>query len=418
MTPPPNASAETPVTRTPAARTPAARTSVGCASAALVPPAATVQKRLIAWFARHARPLEWRQPATPYRVWVAEAMLQQTQVETVKPYYQRWMQRWPTLTQLAQAPENEVLKLWEGLGYYARARRLHQAIRYVHANLQGQIPKDLASLRRLPGIGRYTAGAILSIGHNLPAPIVEGNVLRVLSRLYRIETRWPSAAAEKQLWQLAETLVPSKNPRDFNQALMELGALVCRPQKPHCLLCPLAEFCQARQHGLVDQLPRKQAPRPPRTIRGIALQVTRNSLQSNRQRAWLLRQRPTQDHGDGRGSGRRSFLWGGLWELPWLETQNDESPSHTCQRLLNDIWPQGKASPKPTQLTPQPSSRPPVQHTLSHRHFILHRFTLHYQAPSDNNPLPENYRWLTQEDIQQRALTRLAHKLQDDLWVP
>jgi A/G-specific adenine glycosylase len=220
-------------------------------------------QRLLRWYAKHQRALPWRaapgQPAPdPYHVWVSEIMLQQTQVETVIPYYRRWLARFPSVAALAAASQQDVLALWEGLGYYSRARNLHRAAQQVQRELGGALPRTAAELRALPGIGRYTAGAIASIAFGEDSAVLDGNVKRVLARVYDFREDVKSPAGEKQLWALAESLLPAGCAGDYNQALMELGALVCKPRAPDCPRCPVQSLCAAYRLGV--QLERPVAP--------------------------------------------------------------------------------------------------------------------------------------------------------------
>ena len=232
---------------------------------------------LLRWYRRHRRSLPWRGTRDPYRVWVSEIMLQQTRVETVRDYYQRWFRAFPTLAAVARAPVPRVLKLWEGLGYYTRARNLHRAAR----QMRGRVPGTVAELRQLPGIGRYTAGAIASIAFGQRAPVVDGNVARVFTRVF---------ARTDQHWELAEALLPARDCGDFNQALMELGALVCLPVQPRCDQCPLRGVCRR------GRLPARRSP-PLRPVTEYALFIQRAGK-------IFLRQRPA------------TGLLAGLWELP------------------------------------------------------------------------------------------------------
>src|ERR1035438_6680659 len=192
------------------------------------------RRDLLHWYRRHHRQLPWRATRDPYRIWVSEIMLQQTRVETVLPYYARWLRAFPTVHALAQAKDDRVLKLWEGLGYYSRARNLHRAARIVVREYDGKLPRTANGLRQLPGIGRYTAGAIASIAFGERVPLVDGNVARVFARIFAITTNVKAPRTMDKLWQLAEQLIPDRDPGDFNQALMELGALVCTPKNPRC----------------------------------------------------------------------------------------------------------------------------------------------------------------------------------------
>ncbi len=257
-------------------------------------------KALIAWYRAHRRDLPWRRTRDPYAIWVSEIMLQQTRVDTVVPYWQRWMARFPTVQALAAAPLDDVLVAWAGLGYYSRARNLHAGAREVVGAWGGQVPGEPDDLRALPGIGRYTAGAIASIAFGRPAPLVDGNVARVLARLHAIDEDVKSAAGSARLWDLAADLVPADGAGDFNQGLMELGATVCTPANPRCTDCPLVAGCRALAESRVDQLPRT----PPR--RGAAdLPVLDRATAwvESRGRLLLARCRP-------------EGLYGGLWELP------------------------------------------------------------------------------------------------------
>jgi A/G-specific adenine glycosylase len=255
---------------------------------------------LIEWYRGARRDLPWRRTRDPYAIWVSEVMLQQTRVAVVVPYWERWMARFPTPAALAAAPLDDVLAAWSGLGYYRRARNLHRGAREVVARYGGRLPDSAAALRTLPGIGRYTAGAIASISFDRREPLVDGNVARVLARLFAIEEDVKSAAGQKRLWQLAGELVPADAPGDFNQALMELGATICTPAAPRCVDCPLAGECRARQAGRERELPR--VPARPRDADKPLLAAAA---------AWIER-------GGKLLLARRAAegLFGGLWELP------------------------------------------------------------------------------------------------------
>ncbi|MBA3584678.1 MAG: A/G-specific adenine glycosylase, partial [Gemmatimonadetes bacterium] len=252
--------------------------------------AAETRQDLLAWYDRQQRDLPWRRERDPYRVWVSEVMLQQTRVETVLPYYERWMKRFPALDDLADADPEDVLRAWSGLGYYARARNLHRAAMTVRERHGAVLPNDAARLRELPGVGAYTAGAVASIAFGRPEPAVDGNARRVLCRLFDLAS--PSAA---ELFRRAAALVDPDRPGDFNQALMELGATVCRPRAPRCARCPLARGCRARARGTAEYRPRARSGGPVPAFRvGTAVVV------SSRGR-FLLGRRPPRG------------LLGGLW---------------------------------------------------------------------------------------------------------
>ncbi|MBW3630885.1 MAG: A/G-specific adenine glycosylase [Gemmatimonadetes bacterium] len=267
---------------------------------------------LLAWYDAHRRDLPWRAAAgervDPYHVWLSEVMLQQTRVETVKPYYERWLERFPSLSSLADAPLDDVLKAWEGLGYYSRARNLHRAVREVAARHLGEIPDDPATFRALPGVGRYTAGAVLSIAFGRPEPLVDGNVRRVFAR-------WRDEAAPRDadLWALAAALVPGERPGDLNQSLMELGATVCTPRAPRCQECPVQDHCAAYRAGTEEQRPLPKKAKPlPHEHHAVAV-VERDGR-------YLLARRPV----DAR--------LGGLWEFPGALRRRGESTAAAAER--------------------------------------------------------------------------------------
>jgi len=210
---------------------------------------------LLNWYRRNRRDLPWRKTRDPYAIFVSEVMLQQTQVKTVLPYYNRWMAQYPTPQSLASASENEVLKAWEGLGYYRRSRLLHTAAKVIVEKFHGKFPNSLNDIATLPGVGRYTLGAVASIAFNLPLPILDGNVTRVLCRWFGVRGNIRQTSIQKRLWKLAKTLIPKGAAGDFNQSLMELGATICLPHKPLCLLCPIRKGCWALAHNKQEQLP-------------------------------------------------------------------------------------------------------------------------------------------------------------------
>ena len=255
------------------------------------------RRRLPAWYARHARNLPWRKSGDPYRVWLSEIMLQQTQVETVKPYFERFLAALPTLAALAAADQQQVLRLWEGLGYYRRAQQLHKAAQAVVARHGGQFPCDPETVQGVPGIGRYTAGAILSIAFDQRLPILEANTLRLWSRLLAYPGDPASAAGQKLLWAAAERVLPRRGAGVFNQALMDLGSTICRPREPRCDGCPVAVLCRAHALGRQAEIPRPKPKPPPEEVHEAAVLVRR------RGRVLLIRW----------PAGRR---WAGLWDFP------------------------------------------------------------------------------------------------------
>jgi A/G-specific adenine glycosylase len=256
-----------------------------------------LQEALLAWYDTAHRDLPWRRTRDPYQVWLSEVMLQQTRTETVIPYFDRFVRDLPTLTALAEAPSEQVMSLWSGLGYYRRARMLQEGARQIVDERSGRFPRSAAELIKVRGIGRYSAGAIASIAFGEPTPLVDGNVERVFARIFLIERELGTAAASRQMWSLAEALVSRSRAGDWNQALMELGATVCLPRAPRCLTCPVLSCCLARARGLEGELPRVRARAKPCLERQVALVAAIDDG------VVLLRRRP-------------EGLFGTLWEPP------------------------------------------------------------------------------------------------------
>jgi A/G-specific adenine glycosylase len=267
----------------------------------------SVQQRMLGWFAEHARDLPWRGTRDLYAIWLSEIMLQQTQVVTVIDYFNRFLARFPTVADLAATDEQDVLRLWEGLGYYRRARQLHKAAQHVVAVHGGAFPQTFDEVLALPGVGRYTAGAILSIGRDAQLPILEANTIRVLSRLLAYEGDVYATTGQQVLWRFAEELLPKREVGLFNQSLMELGATVCTPREPACLLCPLMSLCPTRQRGLQARIPAPKKKTRYEEITEVAVILRR------RDGAMLVRQCQP---------GER---WAGLWDFPRVaaETVDD-----------------------------------------------------------------------------------------------
>jgi A/G-specific adenine glycosylase len=266
---------------------------------------------LLGWFRAHARDLPWRRARDPYAIWISEVMLQQTQVKTVVPYWERWLARLPTVQALARASEHRVLKLWEGLGYYSRARNLQRAAKLIVAGHGGEFPSAFDAILGLPGIGRYTAGAICSIAYNQPRPVVDGNVIRVLTRLFGLRGNPKERRTNEKLWSLAAELVevaqqldPKSGCSHFNQSVMELGATICLPQNPRCAQCPVKRICVARITDCVERFP-ELPQRAASTERRVAAFVL------ERDGRYLVRQRPAR------------VLNQGLWEFPNIELNNN-----------------------------------------------------------------------------------------------
>ncbi|MFZ5884691.1 MAG: A/G-specific adenine glycosylase [Chloroflexota bacterium] len=267
-------------------------------------PTSSLQTRLLAWYHKNKRTLPWRDHPDPYAVWVSEIMLQQTRVETVIPYFKKWMRRFPTVQALADASERDVLNAWEGLGYYSRARNLHKAARVIAREHGGTLPRSVDDLLKLPGIGRYTAGAIASIAFGADEPALDGNIKRVYARLFDVTEPVDSPQGEKMLWDIARQNLPKGKAGDFNQALMDLGAMLCFPKNPRCLLCPLRELCKARATGTQELRPVKKPRKSvPHHVHAAGVIVRRGRV--------LLAQKPSKG------------LLGGMWEFPNGRVEGD-----------------------------------------------------------------------------------------------
>ena len=280
--------------------------------------ARAIGRALLAWYVQHRRELPWRQSLDPYAVWVSEMMLQQTQVATVIPYFQRWMQRFPNVATLAGAEESDVLHAWQGLGYYSRARNLQRAAARMMAEHAGRVPEHVAQLLELPGIGPYSAGAISSIAYGHAEPLVDGNVIRVLARLFALRGDPNRAPLKTQLWDVARSLVPADAPGDFNQALMELGATVCTPRNPRCSACPLAAHCQALKAQLVEILPELPARAKPTQVHMVA------AVSARAGRVLVTKLLPSAPR------------WAGMWLFPNAEVGRTETPEAAVKRALKE----------------------------------------------------------------------------------
>jgi A/G-specific adenine glycosylase len=280
---------------------------------------AAARRRLLAWFDRHRRPLPWRADRDPYRVWVSEVMLQQTTVAAVVPYFERFVRTFPTVESLARADEQAVLKQWEGLGYYRRARHLHAAAKKIVAEYVGTMPADPAAWAALPGVGRYILGAVLSQAFELKFPIVEANTLRVLARLFGFRGDPRTGEGKTWVWAAAEAVLPNRRVGDFNQAMMELGALICTPAAPACDACPLATVCGARRLGIQRKIPPAKAPPAAVAVSEVAVAIR------NTAGLVLVGRRPA------------TVRWAGMWELPRAEIESGEDPFAAAARIARSL---------------------------------------------------------------------------------
>lgn len=327
--------------------------------------AAALRRRLIRWFLEYARDLPWRREPEPYRVWLAEILLQQTRVEQGLPYYERFLKAFPDVGTLAAAREDEVLKLWEGLGYYARARNLLRAAKEIAAG-GGVFPGTAAGWQALPGIGRYTAGAIASIAFGERAPLVDGNVARVFARLFAIGESIDDAPVIEQLWGIAARLVPAEAPGDFNQALMELGATVCVPRTPRCAECPLRPLCEAHAAGLQASLPVRR-PKKPTPHHDLLVAIV------EREGEVLAVQR------------RPEGLLGGLWEFPNCPLPEDGNPGTVLKRYLRDTL--GVTAKVRAKLGV-------VDHAYSHFRVTLHVYGCQFRGGAPTGGGYRSHRWV------------------------
>ena len=341
-----------------------------------------VRRALLAWYRRERRDLPWRRTRDPWAIWVSEVMLQQTRVETVIPYYERFMERFPTPAALADADADELMQRWAGLGYYSRARNLKAAAGQVVREHGGRVPDELAALRALPGVGRYTAGALASIAFDRPAPVVDGNVARVLARLFALELDVASPAGQRRLWAEAEALAQGPAPGELNQALMELGALVCTPRAPRCPSCPLRSRCRALGTGRVEALPLKAPKASPRAVESVAALLLRGP------RALAVRRPP-------------SGLLGGLWELPGGELAAGEAALGGLERALRERV--GLAPLRVERLGE-------VTHGFTHRTLRLHVYRATASPGRVRRQDADAHRWLPLGAFATLPLSAVAKK--------
>lgn len=329
---------------------------------------------LLTWFDRHRRDLPWRQTRDPYRVWLSEVMLQQTRIETALPYYLRFLEKFPTLDDLARATVEEVLALWSGLGYYRRARQLHAAARQAVA--RGGLPRTVEELQELPGIGAYTAAAVASIAFGVSAPVLDGNVERVLSRWLALELDPKSREARERMLAAAAGLLDPDRPGDSNQALMELGATVCSPRRPRCLLCPIASGCRAAREGDPERFPVARAKRA-RERHSLAVALSR------RADSVLLFRRPEE-----------SSLLAGTWELPWIRLGSTDPQEGLAERY-GGRWNWG----------PRLGG---VRHSITYRDLELEIHQAELIAPP---PGEETWGWFAERERSMLPLSSLVGKV-------
>ena len=356
-----------------------------------------LRRSLLAWYRRHARDLSWRKTRDPYAIWISEIMLQQTQVATVERYFPKFLTAFPTIDRLAIADQQQVLRLWEGLGYYRRARQLHAAAKQIVAEHGSRFPADIETLQSLPGIGRYTAGAILSIAFDVPAPILEANTVRLLSRLVGFRGDTSSRDGQKLLWRTAEELVSSSQSGQFNQALMELGSLICTPRDPQCNRCPLTAVCAAHQKNLQNVIPASRQKPTVEEVREAAVVIARRGKV-------LLRQCT---------AGER---WAGLWDFPRFPLDDLIKPrpsaavaNHTA--IINSV----------RQLTGMTIVEP--QHFITLRHSVTRfRITLDCFTATCNAAAPRRTansttngnsetRWVKSAELDDYPLSTTGRKL-------
>jgi A/G-specific adenine glycosylase len=337
-------------------------------------------RQLLAWYRRNQRSLPWRKTSDPYRIWISEIMLQQTQVDTVTPYYHRFLKAFPNVSSLARAPLQNVLKVWENLGYYSRARNMHAAAKVIVGKFGGQIPDNWEEIKTLPGIGQYTAGALLSIAYGKAIPAVDGNVRRILCRFFAIRKPVDDTQEQKQLQKLAASLIPAKHPGDFNQAMMDLGATICKAKNPDCSRCPIANLCRARINDLQNVLPiSRKAPAIP--YRQAAAAVIRNS-----KGMLLVVQRPT------------TGLLASLWKLPGGFIKDVERMENGLKQSVKEEL---GISIRPGKHLAS------VNHTYTHFRITLQAYEC---CLLQGNPQPlgcQNWRWASLTDFKKLPLSKI-----------
>ena len=342
----------------------------------------TIQTQLLDWYDRNKRDLPWRKNKDPYRIWVSEIMLQQTRVDTVIPYFERFIELFPTVEELAHAPEEQVMKAWEGLGYYSRARNLHQAAKQIALDCDGKIPSDKKTILKLNGIGPYTAGAVLSIAYDQKVPAVDGNVMRVFSRLFALLDDISSGSTRKKIESLVEEVIPDQSPGDFNQALMDLGATICTPVSPGCLFCPVRPVCDAYEKGMEEELPvKKKAKLPVR--QNIAMAFFQYQDQ------FIGEKRPEKG------------LLAGLWGLPTFEISPEDNHITIIEKFCEK-----------TQIpTSNYIIKGEFQHVFSHRHWEV--VLVGVELKHTDFHLPPAWEWLEEKKKEEKTWANVYQKALD-----
>ena len=349
-------------------------------------PSPRLAPRLLTWYRTNKRTLPWRDAAhkDPYAVWVSEIMLQQTRVETVIPYFEKWMKSFPTIAALAAASEQEVLNAWEGLGYYSRARNLHRAARIVAEQYGGELPRDLRELAELPGIGRYTLGAIASIAFDMPVPALDGNIKRVYARVFDIVEPVDTPKGEAILWDLAEKHLPKNEAGDYNQALMDLGATICIPKNPRCLICPLMKVCLARQRGTQNERPVKTPKKSvPHHVHAAGVFVKRGRV--------LLAKRPSKG------------LLGGMWEFPNGRVAGD--PLEGLAQALKTGY--GLRLGTSRRIVRETEPLGVVRHGYSHFSVTVHV----YRSELADEPGNEHMKWIPLRELDEYPMGRIDRQI-------
>jgi A/G-specific adenine glycosylase len=339
-----------------------------------------MNRQLLAWYKRNQRSLPWRETNDPYRIWISEIMLQQTQVDTVIPYYHRFLKAFPTVFALARAPSQNVLKVWENLGYYSRARNIHAAAKMIIEKFDGRIPDNWEEIKTLPGVGPYTAGAILSIAYGQVLPAVDGNVRRILCRLFAIRKPVDNIQEQKQLQKLAASLIPARHPGDFNQALMDLGATICKAKNPDCSRCPIADLCQARKKSLQNVLPiTRKSPAIPHRLAAAAVILNSKGM-------LLVVQRPT------------SGLLASLWKLPGGFIKSGENPENSVKSSVKEEL--GIAIRPGNHLAS-------VNHTYTHFRITLQAYECRLLKGTLKPIGCQNWQWASRTDLKKLPLSKI-----------